>query len=231
MTVASYFSSDYDEARGKFLGAAASAGAEIAHIRNPARGPGGGELFTDTAWVGPKDAARVLVTMSATHGVEGFCGSGVQVGWFDKNLHMEMEDGFALLAIHAINPHGFAWLRRVTEDNVDLNRNFIDHNAPYPTNEGYDELHEAICPREWNDAAIAETGKVIEAYLAKHGARSLQSAISGGQYSHADGLFFGGHAHTWSHDTLLKIFADHLAKARHVAVIDYHTGLGRKSVV
>jgi len=30
----------------------------------------------------------------------------------------------------AVNPHGFAWLRRVNEDNVDLNRNFIDFPQP-----------------------------------------------------------------------------------------------------
>ena len=48
--------------------------------------------------------------------------------------------------VHAINPHGFAWSRRVTEDNVDLNRNFVDHAQPYPSNPGYEELRAAICP-------------------------------------------------------------------------------------
>ncbi len=36
------------------------------------------------------------------------------------------------LLIHALNPYGFAWTRRVTEDNVDLNRNFVDHDKGYP---------------------------------------------------------------------------------------------------
>ena len=226
MTASGYFSADYAAARARFLEAAKAAGARLGSHVNPTPGPDGEALATDTAWLGPPEAERVLVTISATHGAEGFCGSGVQAGWFESGLYREAPPGLALLQIHAINPYGFAWLRRVTEDNVDLNRNFVDHDAPYPVNPGYDQLHEALCPRDWNDAAIAESRKVIEAYREEHGAWGLQAAVSGGQYSHADGIFFGGHATTWSHDTLLQILRRNLAKARHVAVIDYHTGLG-----
>ena len=226
MPANSYFSTDYTSARSRFLDAAKAADAQMQVYRNPAKGPGGEELTTDVAWVGPTDAERVLVTISATHGVEGFCGSGAQVGWFESGLYREAPAGTALMQIHAINPHGFAWLRRVTEDNVDLNRNFIDHGAPYPVNPGYEELHEAICPPEWTDAVIAQTRTVLEAFAEKHGARGLQSAVSGGQYSHADGLFFGGNTETWPRQTLLSIFAKMLPHARHVGVVDYHTGLG-----
>lgn len=226
MPAETYFSSTYAAARGRFLDAAKIAGARMQVYRNPAPGPAGEELTTDVAWIGPADAERVLVTISGTHGVEGFCGSGAQVGWFESGAYRDAPAGTALLQIHAINPHGFAWLRRVTEDNVDLNRNFVDHDAPYPVNPGYEELHDAICPPEWTDAVIAQTRTVFEAYAEKHGPRGLQSAISGGQYKHADGLFFGGSAEAWSRQTLLSIFAKMLARARHVAVIDYHTGLG-----
>jgi hypothetical protein len=226
MTPSAYFSTDYAEARGKFLNAAKGAGARLAHYRNPNRGPNGEELFTDTAWVGPDKAERVLLLISATHGVEGFCGSGVQVGWLQSGLHKELPQGTAALLIHAINPHGFAWLRRVTEENVDLNRNFVDHTAPYPVNAGYEELHSAICPRAWDEAAIAEAWSVLEAYAERHGAFALQGAVSAGQYTHADGVFFGGNAPTWSAETLRKILAAELGQARRVAVIDYHTGLG-----
>jgi hypothetical protein len=226
MTARAYFAADYPQARGRFLEAAETAGARLDGRRNPGRGPDSGDLVTDTAWLGPADAERVLVTISATHGAEGFCGSGAQVGWLESGLHKDMPAGTALLQIHAINPHGFAWLRRVTEDNVDLNRNFVDHDQPYPVNEGYEALHEVICPPEWNDAVIAETRQALAAYMEEHGARALQSAVSAGQYSHPDGLFFGGNANTWSRDTLLSILRGALGRARHVAVIDYHTGLG-----
>ena len=78
-----------------------------------------------------------------------------------------------VLLIHAINPYGFAWSRRVTEDNVDLNRNFVDHDKAYPKNDGYLALADAILPRQWNEASLAETTRVFDAYTQKHGAYGL----------------------------------------------------------
>ena len=226
MAVRDYFSTDYHDARGKFLDASRAAGAVLDELRCPAPGPRGEALFADVAWHGPADAAAVLVTLSATHGAEGFCGSGVQVGWLRAGLQDELPEGVALMQIHAINPHGFAWLRRVTEDNVDLNRNFVDHARPYPRNAGYEALRDVLCPEEWNDAVIAETQAALDAYAEANGARALQSAVSSGQYGDAEGIFFGGNRDTWSRATLEGIFRDKLARAKRVAVIDYHTGLG-----
>lgn len=226
MTAARYFSSDYSQARRRFAEAAAAANASITSYQHPGTGPEGESLSTEVAWLGPEDAERILLTVSGTHGAEGFCGSGVQTGWFESGLAGEMPDDFAYVAIHAINPHGFAWLRRVTEDNVDLNRNFVDFSTPLPTNDGYDELAAALCPPTWNDATIAETREVIYAYSDAHGADALQAAVSAGQYSHPDGIFYGGKAATWSHRTLKEIFFRHLSNAKAIAVVDYHTGLG-----
>lgn len=226
MSVSMHFARDYSDARGKFLAAAQGAGATVASLQNPLRGPDLEKLFTDVAILGPADAERALVTISATHGVEGFCGSGCQTGWFAEGLARELPRGVALVAIHAINPHGFAWTRRVTEENVDLNRNFIDHTKPYPVNAGYEELKDAIAPADWSDAARAAAEQRLHDYGAKHGAMALQGAISAGQYSHPEGVFFGGHAPTWSNRTLLRILDRFCAGARHVATLDFHTGLG-----
>src|SRR5579863_4487947 len=150
MAARDYFAGDYQEARRKFRNAAARAGGALSSYVNPkARGPKGEELATDVARLGPNDAGRVLLTISGTHGAEGFCGSGSQVGAFAAGLGRELPADTALIAVHAINPYGFAWVRRVTEDNVDLNRNFVDHQGKLPSNDGYVELADAICPREW----------------------------------------------------------------------------------
>ncbi len=226
MSVSSYFSKDYAEARERFVDASTKAAATMSSYQCPSRGPDGEALTTDIAWRGAADAEKVLVTISATHGAEGFCGSGVQIGWLESGLYKEMPEDTALLQIHAINPHGFAWLRRVTEDNIDLNRNFVDHDGPYPENTAYDELAEAICPQTWDDATISDTHRVLKSYAESHGEKALQAAISGGQYRHADGLFFGGNKIAWSQKILLQVFADKLSKAKKIAVIDYHTGLG-----
>ncbi|MEM7223732.1 MAG: M14 family metallopeptidase [Pseudomonadota bacterium] len=226
MAAESYFAQDYSAARRRFTEAAKTAGARQTRFESPLEGPEGESLSCDLAWLGPQDAERVLVTISGTHGVEGFCGNGCQVAWLESGLAGELPAGTAQLHIHAINPHGFAWLRRVTEDNVDLNRNFVDHGAAYPENPGYEALKDAICPESWDDSVIAQTQKTFDDYVERHGQDALRQAISAGQYSHDEGIFYGGRGPTWSHRVLRRIFAEELARTRKVAVIDFHTGLG-----
>ncbi len=226
MNVSGFFSSAYAQAHTKFLETCASLDLPVEHHVHPERGSQGEKLATDVVRIGPDEARYVLFTMSATHGVEGFCGSGAQVGALRSGLYDSLPGGMAVVLIHAINPYGFSWLRRVTQENVDLNRNHLDHSRPYPVNAGYEALQDAICPREWTPEAQAAANVRLEAYAHEHGAMALQGAISGGQYSHVEGVFFGGNAKTWSAKTLFDIVAKHAAGARHVALIDYHTGLG-----
>ena len=153
MTIDEWFSATYDEARAKFLDAAKSAGAEIQSYDHPLKGPDGGDLAMDLAYIGPAEAECVVVLSSATHGVEGFCGSGCQIGFLETGLHNEMPDRLALLHVHAHNPHGFAHERRVTEDNVDLNRNFIDFTSCLPNNPAYEEVHPWLVPADWDGPA------------------------------------------------------------------------------
>jgi hypothetical protein len=220
------FSATYPEARAKFLAAAARAGGNLETISHPERGPDGGSLSTDVAWFGPRDAERVLVTLCATHGVEGFAGSGAQVDWLERGEAARLPQGVAALVIHAINPHGFAWLRRVTHENVDLNRNWIDFGQPLPENGGYDELAEAVCPEEWSQEGRRQGEKALAAYAARHGKAALQHAISGGQYRHPSGIFYGGKGPTWSRLTQTRIYSEYLGRAAQVDIIDFHTGLG-----
>jgi hypothetical protein len=223
---AAYFARDYSQARQKFLTAAQNAGFKVASYRNPASGPAGEAIYTDVVRVGSPRAERLLLVNSATHGVEGFCGSGIQVGWLRSGEWRRLPRGVGALLVHAINPHGFAWLRRVTEDNVDLNRNFQDFSRPLPHNVAYDELHPAIVPKKWDEASVALREQLFADYAKRHGAMALQGAVSGGQYRHGDGVFYGGERPTWSNRTFHEIVGHFLAEARDVAFVDLHTGLG-----
>lgn len=224
--IIAYFSASYGEARAKFLAAADAAGAVVECFGNPAGGPAGEKLATDAAWIGPRDADRVLVTISATHGAEGFCGSAIQTATFASGLPRELPAGLGLLAVHGLNPFGFAWMRRVNEANVDLNRNYVDYGAELPVNEGYEALRDAICPPRWDRQSLARCSAAFNAFAADRGSAALASALTGGQYRDAQGVFYGGTAPTWSRRTLTAILRRHCGQARHVAVIDLHTGLG-----
>jgi hypothetical protein len=220
------FSATYAEARAKFLDAANAAGASLSTSTHPERGPDGGELATDVAWIGPADAAGVLVLVSGTHGVEGHCGSGAQVDWLRRGEAARRAANVAVMLVHAINPYGFAWSRRVTHENVDLNRNFVDFSRPLPENPAYDQLAAAAKPLTWTEETRAQSRAVLLAYAREHGFPALIQAMSGGQYRHPDGIFYGGTGETWSRRTLTSIFRERLSAAGHIGFIDYHTGLG-----
>ena len=227
MNSADSFSNDYPAARAKFITAASDQGGAIETVSHPERGPDGGELATDIAWFGERSAPAVLVLISGTHGVEGFCGSGAQVDWLRRGGADSLPKGVAVMMVHAVNPYGFAWLRRVTHENVDLNRNWSDFTNPAPANPGYVELAEAICPQDWTDASQATGMQALGGYVAAHGAIAMQQAVSGGQYTHPKGIFFGGDGPTWSRKTQAAIFQTYLQGAARVGIIDYHTGLGQ----
>jgi hypothetical protein len=224
---ATRFSTDYGEARTRFRRAAETAGGKLRSYDNPNRGPSGETLACDCAWFGPENAGKVLAIMSGTHGVEGFCGSAVQLDWLEEGHAAALPPGHAALLIHAINPYGFAWIRRVTEENVDLNRNFIDFAGALPENPAYDELADALVPAALSGAAFAAAEAKIAEFRARKGDAAFHAARSAGQYRHKDGIFYGGAGPTWARRAEEAIIADYrLAARRHVAMIDLHTGLG-----
>ena len=226
MNSAESFSADYPQARARFIETVEAAGGALERYENPNKGPDGGDISTDVAWFGPRTAEKVLVMVCGTHGGEGFCGSGAQIDWLRRGEQTTLPKDTAVLMIHAVNPYGFAWLRRVTEENVDLNRNWIDFAEPAPENPGYDELAAAAVPREWTPEAQAASAAVLRDYGAKHGPLALQQALSGGQYRHPNGVFYGGGQPTWARRTQEAIYGAYLGQAGHIAIIDYHTGLG-----
>jgi hypothetical protein len=221
-----HFAQSYAEARSAFTAAAEAAGAVLHSHPHPLLGRDGEPLAMDVARCGPADAPALLIISSGCHGVEGFCGSGVQHALLQDAafLAQARAAGVALLFIHALNPYGFSWWRRVTHENVDLNRNWQDYRAPLPANPAYDEIAHLLLPAHWppsaeNEAALAD-------FVARKGERALQAAVTAGQYSHPQGLFFGGHNPTWSHQTLRHVLQDEATRCARLGWIDLHTGLG-----
>lgn len=221
------FSDAYSEAREKFNAALAPTGVSAGAYENPQPGPSGEALATETAWIGPEDAGRVMVLVSATHGVEGFSGSGVQIDWLRDGGADRLPADTAVLLVHALNCHGFAWCRRVTEEGCDLNRNFVDFTQPLPENPGHDELADAFVPETLDPQTLDVAEARIAAWRAEYGERAFQSARKAGQYKHPHSMFFGGFEPSWARRTLERIFEDYRLGARRlVSIVDVHTGLG-----
>ncbi len=196
MQAEDHFPSDYRRARAAFLNACKTADlGTTARVHPDAMGRDGKALFLDTAVIGDRDAESALLVISATHGVEGYFGSGVQTGLLRHGL--EAPEGAKIVLLHALNPYGFAWDRRVNEDNADINRNFVDHADP-PVNAAYAALAEQIAPRDISRETMKAANAKLRAYSNAHGDFALQEAITKGQYLFADGLYYGGARESWS---------------------------------
>ena len=216
----------YRSQREQFLAVASAAGATLTEYPHPLKGPFGEPLSTDVAVLGDPNAKRLLVALSGTHGVEGFYGSGCQVKWLQDLGRRSLPADVAVVMIHGINPWGMAWLRRVNEDNIDLNRNHLDFDGPLPDNRAYDSLHGIYgCPQlqgpERDHADV-----LLDEQIRQHGWSAVMSIVEGGQHGHPDGLFYGGVAPSWSNRTLHQIMQKHLDHAEVAMCFDLHTGAG-----
>lgn len=226
MSIQHYFAEDYFAAREKFRVACKLHGSPVRSYAHPELDSAGEPLSTDVAWFGPRDAARLLVLVSGVHGVEALPGSACQTGLVAGGRLQDLPADTAVLMIHIINCWGAVHLRRNTDGNVDLCRNFMDFSKPLPTRLEYEAIHSAVnCPdrtgarRDAAQAEIAEfvRGKGMDAYI---------QALMGGQYQHPDGFSFGGTEPVWANRTLCAILAEYGQQAKKVCVVEYHTGLG-----
>ena len=224
------FSASYAEARTRFLAGAAATGLKVVSHAMPLPGADGEELAMDVAWQGPPDADKLFILSSGCHGIEGYAGSGAQVALLQNESIAQAASvaGVAILYVHALNPHGFSWCRRVTGENVDLNRNFVDFSRTLPANPAYERLAPVLLPAEW-PPGIANTLQ-LAAFTLRHGMNALQAAVSSGQYSDPRGLFFGGHAPTWSQVTLRRVLREFASPRSRIGWVDVHTGLGPRGV-
>lgn len=221
------FSDNYPTARERFRSASKVAGAALSEYVHPLPGPQDTVHATDCAWFGPSNAKRVLVIISATHGAEGFAGAGPQLDWMLNVGAYGLPADTAALVIHGICSWGYAWMRRCTEEGVDLNRNFIEFDGSLPENPGYDELAHLFVPSEIAGAALQDAQRQLDAWRDKHGEPAYLTARGAGQYRHPGGLFYGGTEPTYARRLTERIIADFsLPERRGVGVVDLHTGLG-----
>ncbi|MEM6051636.1 DUF2817 domain-containing protein [Erwinia sp. P7711] len=217
---------DYSAQRARFLAAVARAGGVNTPYPHPLAGPNGEALFTDVAVVGDPAAEKLMLIVSGTHGVEGYYGSESQIAWLDTVKAAAMPDNVALVLVHLINPWGTAHLRRVNEDNADLNRNFINFVTGVPHNQAYGELHAVYTCRDFDGAGRAQADALLLEKRQTLGWAGVKRIVEAGQYQFADGIFYGGQRASWSHLTLKTIIDRHLVHAEKIFSFDLHTGAG-----
>ncbi len=218
-------SNGYQLARARFTKVCHRLGVECVSYLHPLAGPDGEPLSIDVAHIGSERAKKTLLLISGTHGPELFVGSDCQINWLE-NHRTELPDDVSVLLVHGINPWGSAYSRRFNENNIDVNRNFIDFSKELPKNQHYDTLYEALSCGTFDAIIAGNANQLIEEFCSEHGMSALMVTLMQGQYTHPDGFGFGGVEPCWSHLRLMEILDAYAMNKDAVALIDFHSGLG-----
>jgi hypothetical protein len=216
----------YTEARQAFLEAVTNCGARVESRLHSAKGPALEDLCLDIARVGKAQPRKALVILSGTHGVEGYCGSVCQRVLLTRAIPSIPET--AIFLLHAVNPFGFAYNSRVNEDNVDLNRNFLDFGlGDLPKNDKYAALEPLLNPRSLDEKSIEKLDSELEGWLITPQRLSeFKTEVLRGQYQFPKGIFFGGTRPAWSNIAVREFVQSLPASIDLGIVLDIHTGLG-----
>jgi hypothetical protein len=231
MTPFDAYSPDFKTARARFRAMVGERGwSSEAHVVS-APGFAEGDLTIDVARAGPAAADRVVVLSSGLHGTEAPFGSAVQLAWIDSlPRNWEPPAECSVLLLHALNPFGFATVRRVNEDNVDLNRNFLAAadfaRLKAKTAREFGPLDYYLNPRyrpgRFNWATV-----IFLKMLLRLGRPILSQVLPAGQYAFPDGIFYGGERPCRSTQIIMSEMPRWLGGAKSVVHLDFHTGLGK----
>jgi hypothetical protein len=172
------------------------------------------------------------VIQSGLHGIEGFAGSALQMAFlndFLKSSQATVVTRPNILLIHGLNAWGFANSRRTNQNNIDLNRNFLQRGTRL-NNEGYQKMNSFLNPTTpYQDSKLEfisflwHAGKLI----ISHGLQTLKQSVLQGQYEYPKGIFYGGQAPQMM-DTVEPLFKKYLDSQKEILFIDLHTGYGTR---
>lgn len=191
--------------------------------------PTDSNLTTDLALLksGKRTSEEVIVISSGLHGIEGFVGSSIQ-----RELMTNFKFNSDVLMIHAMNPWGMKNKRRVDENNIDLNRNFIEGSEAFKiANPDYLQINSFLNPQESVSINFFQRfgflAKSIQLII-QFGIEPLRKSILIGQYSESKGIYYGGSAVSYLKNKVDILLKTTLAPYKKILWIDLHTGYGEK---
>lgn len=191
------------------------------------------DLYIDNIYLpATTETTNLIVLTTGVHGIEGYIGS-VMLDVFFEEIYPTLDtSNTGILVVANINPYGMKYMRRYNENNVDLNRNFIEdwENFDYSSNKEYPKVDSFLQPEgAMGNAFWHEAGFYLS--LAKEaiftGADTISDALLTGQYEYPDGVYYGGDGDEKSTTYLKGVFADCLdGSYENIIHIDIHSGYG-----
>lgn len=174
---------------------------------------------------------QVMFMTTGEHGIEGYAGAAVVKMFVENHSHAVDADYTGLCLVHSINPWGMKHFRRVTGNNVDLNRNYIykTEHVPEDLNTNYRDASRLFQPNGSLKEIPREKTALYE-YLTKgmaeQGYKAVKTAKGMGQYEFEKGVYYGGKEEERSASIMKSWQRKMLRNYSRVIHMDWHTALG-----
>lgn len=194
------------------------------------------DLTVDVFYVpAERETKNLILFVIGVHGGESYTASA-QVNTFLSGKWRDLEKaGTGLLIVHAMNPYGFKYFRRTTEDNIDLNRNFVvDPKMFQEPNVGYERLQHVLVQNEpvsvysWKNMMLLPR-LTFEMVLTSK--MMLRDALVSGQRKAPQGVFFGGTTVAPQVGFVKDLMLEKGKEYKKIFFVDFHTGFGQRGVL
>jgi hypothetical protein len=234
-----YFQETYMDCRKSFLDAALKlkglyAGVEISDLA--VERPIDPDLHVDYCYIPAQGSfERLFILISGVHGVEGYAGSAIQQMFLSEMVKEIYPKDTGLLIIHGVNPFGFKNNRRVTENNVDLNRNGSTEAGLYQSeNQGYNDLNSFLNPK--HKVSLTSFGNFFFHLTAgekilRYSVDAVKQAVLQGQYRYEKGICYGGTEREPSVNLVIPLIQQVAENYKMVFSVDLHTGYGENGTL
>ena len=191
------------------------------------------DLSIDTVYVPAQNKPqKLMIVSSGIHGIEGFTGSAVQRFFVRELIKSEDLDNIGILLIHSVNPYGFKYGRRVSENGVDMNRNFDVSKTLFDIgNEGYEKIYKFLNPqKKAKTGFFRNTFFFIKSvyHILKYKMEALRQATVQGQYAFKNGVFYGGNNFEPQKEWIERLILDKISDYECIFLVDVHTGYGER---
>jgi hypothetical protein len=237
-TALAYFQESYEVCRDKFRSLSSEIKQKVSRTqisRLPISTQKDEDLTIDLCYLPALKKSKLIIISCGVHGVEGFAGSAVQRMFMTEFLPKIDLENTGIFLIHGMNPYGFKYVRRVTENNVDLNRNCDVNKALFASkNEGYSSLAEFLNPEKQVD--MNSMGNQFFFFRAvikilQESMKKLRQSVLQGQYEFEKGIFFGGKDFEPQVILIKSALADTIGDYDAILGIDLHTGWGARNML
>ena len=179
-----------------------------------------------------EETTNLILLTTGVHGMEGYIGSVMLDVFFEEIYPTLNTANTGILIVANVNPYGMKYMRRYNENNVDLNRNFIEdwENFDLSSNKEYPKVDKFLQPEgKMGNAFWHEVSFFLS--LAKEaiftGADTISDALLTGQYEYPEGVYYGGNGDEKSTTYLKGVFAECLdGQYENIIHIDIHSGYG-----